>query len=1502
MLSAICWQVHTPIRIIRPHFPPSSPGCKSALHIPIGPSPSLITVVPVPTSLKNNLIPQQPASSRLQNYSVTPNHSQVIFRISCPTSRPSLPASPPIAMVPRTSAHIARPLPPSRPIPPTPQRGTIYVVERFGRFSRLLPGNGPPLLPLVDRVIAAYAKRVDQVTPPEGLLALLAASIRVVVNAHWSIRVTDPRKLAYRVSDVDRCVDMLIHVRIRDTLSTLPANINIHDPVVLNRISEAIRIGVDSTAARFGVSCPHFKIVTIRMAEQKPQRSLNLAETVRTAEYYASEFDSVLPELPRDATHTATNSFSSLSPVTQPAYINYPQPIAYPQPIQPVRKQPALASVRLPPPQSTRQPSSTGTPESDDDSLIQLHNSQELPQSQSFRELPTTSPKQPAEEPHTSPVTLARNDPQSRSLPQLIISDEDELTAPNQPSPELETQSPPEIRSSDDETLRAAKSVSAIETSEKASPLSEDERLKPLPALPSNEGLQELLLQELPRDISSLTDETPPASFPEKREILYAPPPSPTASDRQASSSSVSPKVLSEALAMDVAKPPAGVAFASVSSSSEPAVDHVQSRSPATERSLSQAEHVPPAEERAPPLLERLLQASKRDLRPPHSASSSPERPSSPLERKMPGNSEISHVTKNRLTVSEQISPTAELLPQSTPSHERALPTTELSGIPSERAVPLSQQMSAQTTKASPIAEPTFLGQVPLVGSQDRSAPTAHPSSSSGSDPDGFSPPLANIFKTARPTPPSELPESERESVSPPSETHDGPLQSPSLNSRTERTADPTALENPASESPVVFTDSVDQPIPSPLMLNPVYKPPGSVGRDGQNPQTPQLVRSGSNKQSAPTSQSRQAPNSRPLRAGMPLLGPPMILDPNEDLQEQQPAYQRSNNSARGPQTTARGMAPQGYLSPSLPPRAPTPPMTPLLSPVYSPPGVQNGAGPSVMTSPVMAEGLGIGSAPSGRPLPMGVGGTHAAEVGSRVKRAAPRAGLQQAGGTSRPGPIAGEDYPGMQYVQDNTLDSDSEHSNVALRNRPQNASDPKREPQKRRQYVQTSSLFSSAGGKTDRTIKPTASAASSHQQTATRSVRTAIPVEQSQQKLESIHEGAQASAVDARHPTHNLSLAAKENVGGLRRRGTLRSETGYEKDETHLRRDGKRLRTDEEEDTVLRRERARRDKQMNEFDGTRRKHGEGRDSSDDDSTKMMIDAGSDEERERFNENSMYQSGAHSRSRRQKTRGRRHQSRRIDPVDDSDSSSFDEACTECGHHHDGHGHSSSRRKGRNRSSSNRSDGSHQDRSDEESEPRSVSQSRRGRSRKVTSESSVDGRHSDRSSSRDGRSKKSSSRDRKIEKTSSSSRSRSRDGKRSHSKSRSSSKKRDGDDKKRKDSSKSKSKSRDKREVPTREQLEYKSKRSEVKPIYRHRLPESDSGSENPIPWYCEGQSQPEDTDLEDYDGADSSDSDGGKRKRKTSRMYSSYGRRDRHGRRHRARHSRNVTFLYDNRR
>ncbi|CAN8064704.1 unnamed protein product [Agarophyton chilense] len=229
-----------------------------------------------------------------------------------------------------------RPLPRLSTASPPPT--TVYVVERLGRFHRLLhssPATSAPL-PLFDKVVAAYTtKKVRQSAPHPGIVASLSSRSRVHVLANWTLRLADAKKLAYRVEDVDRCVQLLVAVRVRE--STVHLQHAPRSTAQLEQLSEAIRSAVDQTALKFGVRCLSFSILSVTPVDvPRPQphdsfrsqlSELPLTPSAPLAP--APHVDAVLPEVPMDRYTTP-----------QSLYIPDGIPFHYPQ--QPSPQMPAL--------------------------------------------------------------------------------------------------------------------------------------------------------------------------------------------------------------------------------------------------------------------------------------------------------------------------------------------------------------------------------------------------------------------------------------------------------------------------------------------------------------------------------------------------------------------------------------------------------------------------------------------------------------------------------------------------------------------------------------------------------------------------------------------------------------------------------------------------------------------------------------------------------------------------------------------------------------------------------------------------------------------------------------------------------------------------------------------------------------------------------------------------------------------------------------------------------
>lgn len=322
--------------------------------------------------------------------------------------------------------------------------------------------------------------------------------------------------------------------------------------------------------------------------------------------------------------------------------------------------------------------------------------------------------------------------------------------------------------------------------------------------------------------------------------------------------------------------------------------------------------------------------------------------------------------------------------------------------------------------------------------------------------------------------------------------------------------------------------------------------------------------------------------------------------------------------------------------------------------------------------------------------------------------------------------------------------------------------------------------------------------------------------------------------------------------------------------------------------------------------------------SSQDGSTDMWTNGTSDLEREKFDDEALSRIATMTRRQSSRDRYRSSRSRKRSDGDDGDTedgpgmSSDEEFCEECGFHrqYDSYKYTGPHcHKGRGRS--RRREHGETERGDTADDTASLEHkhtgSTRSRSRSRRGDKSSELRKVDNGKERaHGRKKMSATKASKDK--DSTSRTRNGERKRNHSKSGAASRKRDGGDLGEKPRKEGRGKSRNRQRKggaaasPNGVDGSMLSQNAtKVKSIYRHRLPESDSGPENPIPWYCEGQSEPEETDSEEFP-LHLSEAEHRVRAMQGigKKVYSSYGQRDRYGRRHRAQHNRTVTFLYDN--
>lgn len=194
--------------------------------------------------LQNSRYPELFATQR--KFSTTPQHglprgTESIFGSSASVGpstyfqRSSLPANTVVKFVPQQTA---------------------WIVERMGKFSRILQPGLAILVPVIDRI--AYVKSLkENAMEIPSQSAITADNVTLGIDGVLYTRVMDPYKASYGVEDADYAISQLAQTTMRSEIGQLTLDHVLKERAALNtNITQAI----NEAAADWGVRCLRYEI------------------------------------------------------------------------------------------------------------------------------------------------------------------------------------------------------------------------------------------------------------------------------------------------------------------------------------------------------------------------------------------------------------------------------------------------------------------------------------------------------------------------------------------------------------------------------------------------------------------------------------------------------------------------------------------------------------------------------------------------------------------------------------------------------------------------------------------------------------------------------------------------------------------------------------------------------------------------------------------------------------------------------------------------------------------------------------------------------------------------------------------------------------------------------------------------------------------------------------------------------------------------------------------
>ncbi|KAF1984702.1 SPFH domain/Band 7 family protein [Aulographum hederae CBS 113979] len=199
-------------------------------------------------------LPKHPSSPARRTLSSTPsnrNPNGGMFSLAgaggpaAPTSffqRPSLPANTIIRFVPQQTA---------------------WIVERMGKFHRILEPGLAVLLPFVDRI--SYVKSLKEAAfeiPSQS--AITADNVTLELDGVLYTRVFDAYKASYGVEDAEYAISQLAQTTMRSEIGQLTLDHVLKERANLN---SNITVAINEAAQAWGVTCLRYEIRDIHAPE-----------------------------------------------------------------------------------------------------------------------------------------------------------------------------------------------------------------------------------------------------------------------------------------------------------------------------------------------------------------------------------------------------------------------------------------------------------------------------------------------------------------------------------------------------------------------------------------------------------------------------------------------------------------------------------------------------------------------------------------------------------------------------------------------------------------------------------------------------------------------------------------------------------------------------------------------------------------------------------------------------------------------------------------------------------------------------------------------------------------------------------------------------------------------------------------------------------------------------------------------------------------------------------
>ena len=138
-----------------------------------------------------------------------------------------------------------------------------YIIERFGRYNRLIESGFAFKIPFIERVSYKHSLK-EKVLAIDSQNAITKDNVKIRIDGVLYYKITDAFKASYAVADALSALSLLAQTSMRSEIGKIDLDRTFEEREMLNA---NIKLALNQASEKWGIDCMRYEIKDIKPPE-----------------------------------------------------------------------------------------------------------------------------------------------------------------------------------------------------------------------------------------------------------------------------------------------------------------------------------------------------------------------------------------------------------------------------------------------------------------------------------------------------------------------------------------------------------------------------------------------------------------------------------------------------------------------------------------------------------------------------------------------------------------------------------------------------------------------------------------------------------------------------------------------------------------------------------------------------------------------------------------------------------------------------------------------------------------------------------------------------------------------------------------------------------------------------------------------------------------------------------------------------------------------------------